>query len=70
MTVELIQKLGIMIESMNPKQQIIANRIKLNKNYRIFESVINNETEVFFQDLSTKEVFNLVNYVKANCGCD
>ena len=70
MTVELIQKLDFMIECMNPKQQIITNRIKLNKNYRIFESTINGETEVFFQDLSTKEIFNLVSYVKANCGCD
>lgn len=70
MNVEIIQRIEKTIELLNTKQQIIANRVKLNKNFRFFESQINGVNEIFFEDVSTKEIFNLVSYVKANCGCD
>jgi hypothetical protein len=70
MNIKIIQKLDSIIECMNTKQQIIANRAKLNKNYRFFESQINGVDEIFFEDISTKEIFNLISYIKVNCGCD
>lgn len=70
MTVEIIQKLDFIIEYMNTKQQILANRAKLNKNFRFFESNINGSSEIFFEDLSTKEIFNFISYIKSNCECD
>lgn len=70
MTAQIIQKIDLIIECMNPKQQILANRAKLNRNFRFFESNINHSSEIFFEDLSTKEIFNFVSYIKTNCGCD
>ena len=70
MTVEIIQKLDFIIECMNTKQQTLAKRAKLNKKFRFFESSINGSSEIFFEDISTKEIFNFVSYIKTNCGCD
>lgn len=70
MQANLINNLENFIENLNTKQKIIANRAKINKNFRFFESNINESPEIFFEDLSTKEIFNFVSYVKTNCGCD
>ena len=70
MNIEIIQRLEKTIDFLNPKQQIIANRVKINKNYRFFESPINGANEIFFEDTLTKEIYNFVSYIKSNCGCD
>ena len=65
MNVEIIQRLEKTIEFLNTKQQIIANRLKINNNYRFFESPINGVDEIFFEDTLTKEIYNFVFYIKS-----
>lgn len=70
MNSNLINNLEILIEGLNPKQQTIANRTKLNKNFRFFEFQVSGKNEIFFEDLPTQQYFHFVTYVKTNCACD
>ena len=70
MNADIIQRIDKTVEFLNPKQQIIANRLRINKNCRFFESSVNGVSEIFFEDTLTKEIYNFVSYIKSNCGCD
>lgn len=70
MQANLINSLEIFIENLNNKQKIIANRAKINKNFRFFESIVNNNYEIYFEDLLTKQIYHFQTYIKSNCRCD
>jgi hypothetical protein len=70
MNAQVINKIEILIEFLNPKQQSIANKLKIDKNYRFFESIVRGESEVFFEDLSTKQVYHFTTHIKNVCQCD
>lgn len=70
MNSETIQKLNKLIESLNTKQKSIAKGLILNKRFRIFESVVRNEVDLFIEDINTKEITHLLTYIKSNCNCD
>lgn len=70
MQANLLNNLDNLIEGLNNKQKIIANRAKINKKFRFFESIMNNKSEIYFEDLSTKQIFHFFTYIKNNCNCD
>lgn len=70
MKASLINNLELFIESLNIKQRVIANRAKINKNFRFFEHTVTDKTEIYFEDLSTKQIYHFQTYIKSNCGCD
>jgi hypothetical protein len=70
MNAQVINKIEDLIQTLNQKQQMIANKIKLEKNYRFFESLVRGNSEIFFEDLSTKNIYHLVTHIKNTCQCD
>jgi hypothetical protein len=67
---QVINKIEELIQTLNQKQQIIANRTKINKNFRFFESFVGDYSEIYFEDLMTKQIYHFKTYIKSNCGCD
>ncbi len=70
MNSNLINNLEILIEGLNTKQKQIANRAKVNSNFRFFETNVLGKNDVFFEDLPTKQIFHFITYIKSNCNCD
>ena len=70
MNAQVINKIEELIQTLNQKQQIIANKIKLENNYRFFESTVRGNPEVFFEDKSNKNIYHLITYIKNICQCD
>lgn len=70
MNADLVNKIDILIEGLNSKQQIIANKLKINKDFRFFESMVRGNSEIFFEELSTKQIYHFSTYIKDICGCE
>jgi hypothetical protein len=70
MQANLINNLENFIDTLNNKQKVIANRAKINKNFRFFESFVGDYSEIYFEDLMTKQIYHFKTYINSNCGCD
>jgi hypothetical protein len=70
MNADIIHKIEELVESLNGKQKTIANRLKLEKNFRFFDSEVRGKSEIFFEDLSNKHIYHFSTYVKNICQCE
>jgi predicted GTPase len=70
MNIELIQRIERIIETLNPKQQVIARNLQIDPKFQILEMTMYNKSELFIKDLSTNQIYLFVIFVKSRCNCD
>jgi hypothetical protein len=70
MNIELIQRIERIIETLNPKQQVIARNLQIDSKFQILEMTMYNKSELFIKDLSTNQIYLFVIFVKSRCNCD
>jgi hypothetical protein len=70
MNPQLIQKVNLLIETLNSKQQQIARNLILDPKFEFQEIFIRNQDEIYMKDLKTGEVFHFLTLVKSKCNCD
>jgi hypothetical protein len=70
MNIELIQRIERIIETLNPKQQVIARNLQIDSKFQILEMTMYNKSELFIKDLSTNQIYLFVIFIKSRCNCD
>jgi hypothetical protein len=70
MNIELIQRIEKVIETLNPKQQVIARNLQIDPKFQILEMTMYNKSELFIKDLSTNQNYLFVTFIKSRCNCD
>jgi len=70
MNIELIQRIERIIETLNPKQQVIARNLQIDSKFQILEMTMYNKSELFIKDLSTNQIYLFIIFVKSRCNCD
>lgn len=70
MNPQLIEKVNLIIDTMNSKQQQIAKSFILNPKFEFQEVFMRNQNEIFIKDLGTQDLFHFVTLVKSKCNCD
>jgi hypothetical protein len=70
MRIEIIEKLEYIITSLNSKQQSIAKSLMINTDVNFFESKVGEESEIFYSEKSTGNIYHFLTAVKKSCNCD
>ena len=70
MNIDLIQRVEKVIETLNPKQQVIARNLQIDSKFQILEMTMYGKSELFIKDLSINQNYLFVTFVKSRCNCD